>query len=406
MVRPNPLSFLVAAAMVVGCSDPGGIVTGSPFVTVLVDHESNVDYGAGFATPTVIPGASDKIDVVYGDFEQGTVKQAVCTSSCGDSASWTAVVIDSNGHDPSAARTASGLHAVYLRDATFPTQPLRYASCAGACPPGSSWSGTAVDSMSYAVSPALAADPSDGLHVVYGDYVGKRVRYAECLVNCLASASWASIDLRQLQAPLAVNSGEKQTAIAVAAGMIHVVYAAHLDGLVRYLSCTAACMNSASWQEVTIDSGQTFGTVSLALDAAGVLHLAYIAGPPRPVPNNGERWTVRYAACAAACTTRAGWTHGDLTTDAAWTGDQGVALSADASGILHLAYLLSQNATTSWSRDVAYAVCTVACTDSTHWLRALVGRNGAQAVGLAVNASNEPGLTEVASGSFWFTALK
>ena len=397
MIKPSLLSILIGTAFLAGCLDPGSAAPGSPFVTALVDHELNVDYGAGFATPTVIPGASGKMDVVYGDFERGSVKQAECASVCGDSASWTAVIVDQNGFDPSATRTASGLHAVYLRDSTPPTHPLRYASCAGACSPGTSWSGVTVDSTSYAISPALDADPSGGLHVVYGDLVGKRVRYAECLGNCLASASWSSTDLGQLQNSIAVNSGEKQTAIAATAGTIHVVYAAPVDGLVRYLSCPAACTNPASWQQVTIDSGQTFGTVSLALDATAGLHLAYIAGPPGHVPGVG--WTVRYASCTISCATPAAWTRGDLSTGAAWTGDQGVALSAGGGG-LHLAFSRSVDA------DVVYAVCTATCADSTHWQRSLLGRSGAQAVGLAVQASDQPSLTVVTGGSFWYAMLK
>src|SRR5512142_3301902 len=130
--------MLLAATAGTGCRDlaqapnPPPIVGESAFRTFLLDHEFNVDYGAGFARPTVLFEGPSSISIVYGDFDQGTVKYAGCASSCGDTTSWHLGVVDSSGYDPTTVLTTTGLHTVYSR-AVNTTLKLEYTYCPGGC---------------------------------------------------------------------------------------------------------------------------------------------------------------------------------------------------------------------------------------------------------------------------------
>lgn len=400
--------MLLAATAGASCRDlaqapnPPPIVGESAFRTFLLDHEFNVDYGAGFARPTVLFEGPSSISVVYGDFDQGTVKYAGCASSCGDTTSWHLGVVDSSGYDPTTVLTTTGLHTIYSR-AVNTTLKLEYTYCPGGCMVSRHWSRVPIDTASYPVSAALASDPSGGLHVVYGDFLGYRVRYAECPGDCLSPGNWGTIDLAQIRTPLATITGEKNAAIAVdAAGAIHVAYSLPVEGLLRYAVCTTACTDSGFWISTDIDFAATIGTVAMTLDSAGAVNVVYIAGP-----SLDGRWSLRLARCSSGCDHATAWNKSTVSTDAAYQRQQDVAITSGPAGTLHLAFLLAPDSASFYeSRDIAYATCTTACADSTHWQRLLLGLSRAQAVAVAVDPGGRPSLSAVSWGSFWFSARK
>jgi hypothetical protein len=203
---------------------------------------------------------------------------------------------------------------------------------------------------------SLAVDGTGGLHAAYSQEDPSTLRYATCATTCAEDASWAHTTIDTTS-----NSGFSNS-IVVGAGGLHVVYQVYNgQGDIRYATCAATCLQTSSWQTVTIDSaGNTGHDAALAIEPAGQLHVTYLES----VPVAGGLWRLKYATCSATCTNPASWT--SVVLDSAVFLDASTrALAVDANGRLHLAYQKSD--TVASVKPIVYSTCASSCTNTANW---------------------------------------
>jgi hypothetical protein len=202
---------------------------------------------------------------------------------------------------------------------------------------------------------SLAVDATGRVHVAYSQDGISNLRYATCAADCAQTANWSHTTVDTTS-----NSGFFNS-FNVGAGALHIVYQVYSgQGKLRYATCTASCLLTASWQTVTIDSaGNTGHDGSLAVGQAGQLHVTYLESVAVP----GGRWRLKYASCTDGCTDPASWASAILDS-AVFVDASSRALAVDGTGRLHLAY---QKTDSIGQTPVVYATCAASCTDPASW---------------------------------------
>jgi hypothetical protein len=250
-----------------------------------------------------------------------------------------------------------------MRLAAFALATLPSAALLGACSPISSPTNTSlflISTIDTAVGStaqtSLGVDATGRVHVAYSQDGISNLRYATCAADCAESASWSHTTVDTTS-----NSGLFNS-FSAAAGALHIVYQVYSgQGKLRYATCSANCLLTASWQTVTIDSaGNTGHDGSLAVGPAGQLHVTYLESVAVP----GGRWRLKYATCTASCTDPAGWSSAILDS-AVFVDASSRALALDGSGRLHLVY---QKTDSIGQTPVVYATCTASCANAANWV--------------------------------------
>jgi len=160
---------------------------------------------------------------------------------------------------------------------------------------------------------SIAVDRNDVVHVVYRDGVNSRLLHA---TN--ATGAWV-VDV--VSATGFYSGGIGGAVVALdGAGKAHVVYFADVARELRY-----ATNKSGAWADVRIDAEGFW--CDLALDAAGAAHVAYSTGVPsvslRYATNAGGRWRTETA---------------DVDPSGARQYGQGASIALDSAGVAHVAY--------------------------------------------------------------------
>jgi Bacterial Ig-like domain len=353
----------------------GGAVLGAPvqwtFTTrpwqaVTVDSRGDVGYENALAVD-----GDGGVHVAYENNSIAGVKYATCAADCAAAAQWDTVTVDSGGSvnvgmiGSLAVEGDGRLHITYL-DLTLAN--LRYATCATMCLTIASWTTVAPDdSRKVWESPSLAVDQSGGVHVSYEGGATPSLKYATCTGTCTTFANWDTVTVDAsgevgLYSSLAVDGSDR----------VHVSYQDVTHADLRYATCAVACTSAGNWQVVTVDAPGAVGYfTSLGVDESGRVHVSYS-------DVNGD---LKYATCAAACTTAAGWQEVTVPTPEPVQGPN-IALAVDGSGRLHVTY-------TTGGSDLGYATCATACATAANWRAVLVDTAGDVGGGtsLAVDAS-------------------
>jgi len=156
-----------------------------------------------------------------------------------------------------------------------------------------------------------------------------------------------------------------RTAVAVdGSGRVHVSY---YSSALKYATCAASCTTAASWQTVAVDpSGYVGRYSSLAVDGSGRVHVSY---------NDLTNHALGYATCAANCTTATSWQTA--------LADQGggsvgyytsvgyhTSVAVDGSDRVHVSYWDLTNAV------LKYATCAANCTTAANWQTVVVDQTG------------------------------
>jgi hypothetical protein len=142
---------------------------------------------------------------------------------------------------------------------------------------------------------------------------------------------------------------------------VHTVYMESVNNDLRYAVCAPVC-DQSTWTSVTIDATGFVGQgASLTIDGSGALHVAY-------VDQTADQ--LKYATCAAACTTAANWTSvpiADLGQDdgGGWYAT-GIAIAP--SGTLNVSYVAHA------PRHLRAATCAAGCITPGNWQTTLVSR--------------------------------
>src|SRR5205809_594302 len=155
---------------------------------------------------------------------------------------------------------------------------------------------------------SLAVDASGHVHVSYFDDTNVELKYATCAASCTTAANWQTVVVDQ------TGFVGAYTSLAVdGSGRVHVSYQGDAD--LKYATCPAGCTVAANWTNVAVDqTGYAGAYSSLAVDGSGRLHVGYF---------EETKGDLRYATCAADCTTAANW----QTVAADETGDIGYSAS-------------------------------------------------------------------------------
>ena len=188
-----------------------------------------------------------------------------------------------------------------------------------------------------------------------------------------AAHAW-SFTTRTWQPVVFDQSGGDYTSLAVhGSGRVHVSYWYGTNGDLKYATCAANCTTAANWEAVAVDQGGFLGGyTSLAVDASDRVHVSYYDGT-----NND----LKYATCAASCTTAANWQ--TVAVDQSGFVGPYTSLAVDASGRVHVSYYDGTNG------DLKYATCAASCTSAGSWQTVAVdqSQNVGQYTSLAVDAS-------------------
>ncbi len=277
--------------------------------------------------------------VTHQDNSTGELKYATCSSDCANAANWQTAVVDSDGDFTSLEVDGTGrLHVSYFGSLNEP----RYATCAAACTSSTSWQTVAVDaSGTRGEYSSLAVDGSGGVHMSYWDEAHRYLKYATCSASCAIAANWRSAVLDG-----AGQYGEFNSLAVDGLGRLHLVYHEETSGVLLYAFCFTDCLGNG-WQTVVVDPTDDAGAgTSIAVDAAGRVHIAYHAD---------DTDELRYATCGSGCTSSAAWQA--LTLDS--NGDSGefTSIAVDQNGRVHVSY---------WqypADDLRYATCAASCTN-------------------------------------------
>jgi hypothetical protein len=242
---------------------------------------------------------------------------------------------------PAMARTANGLrHLVY---ASFGS--VHYASCASACGQPGAW--TPVDALIHGgLEPSLAPDGTGGLHLLTGGHSAFALHYSRCASGCTIPENWTTVWLEQ-----AGDVGRSSLQVGPD-GALHAAGYRASSGDLLYGHCTADCTTAASWTFLAVaESGDVGQQPSLALDAEGRVHIAYLDFTSRDLV---------YAVCSASCGARDNWTTRAVNPDVGAERDPSLAVGPD--GSIGIAYY------DEIARSLRFALCGGDCAGSGAWV--------------------------------------
>ena len=206
---------------------------------------------------------------------------------------------------------------------------LKYATCAASCTTAANWQTVVVDQTGFVGAyTSLAVDGSGRVHVSYqGD---ADLKYATCPAGCTVAANWTNVAVDQTG-----YAGAYSSLAVDGSGRLHVSYFEETKGDLRYATCAADCTTAANWQTVAADETGDIGySASLAVDGSGRLHVSYADF------TNGD---LKYATCAADCTSPSSWQTTALDHTGNLGGEDYTSLAVDPSGGVHVSYFDDTN---------------------------------------------------------------
>jgi hypothetical protein len=308
--HPNRrLHGIVAAIAVLGAcrelpfaSNPGPPVDPAYSTIVLDRLVAGADVVPAWGAVSLSLERDQTMHIVSMDYWDDRVRYAGCASSCDDATRWLTGTVDSANpgqgfySNLGGALTSGGVQAVYAVSEA-PAPVLRLATCPGACQFSSNWHHSDLFPGYFADTQTrpLASDSSGALYLAYdafappppsGAWSPDGFRFAVCRAGCTSGAAWQSVSLDTVWHygfSLAVT----------AAGVVHLLYAG--DPYLRYATCAADCSVAGNWRSTVLDSGPVY-VATLAAAGDGRLHAAYSRSD-----------TVWYATCATACGTAGAW---------------------------------------------------------------------------------------------------
>src|SRR5206468_7381215 len=125
------------------------------------------------------------------------------------------------------------------------------------------------------------------------------------------------------------------------------------DADLKYATCPAGCTVAANWTNVAVDqTGYAGAYSSLAVDGSGRLHVSYF---------EETKGDLRYATCAADCSTAANWQ--TVAADEAGDIAYSASLAVDWSGRLHVSYADFTNGDLNHATSAAYCTSSRCCRD-------------------------------------------
>ena len=281
-----------------------------------------------------------------------TVTGATFTLSSGGTSLTSQVTYD-------AANKAAALSGPLLPGTTYDATVLTGIQDAGGRPLAAAhawsfttrtWQPVAVDQTGVVGTfTSLAVDGSGRVHVSYEDDTNGDLKYATCAASCTTAASWHTVTVDQ------VGSVGQEGSLAVDGdGRVHVSYFDLTNADLKYATCAASCTTATSWQTVAVDQAGDVGDYSsLAVDGDGRVHVSYL---------DFTNSDLKYATCAASCTTATNW----QTVPVDQSGGYDTSLGVDGNGRLHVSYQDQTN------YDLKYATCAASCTIATSWQTAVV----------------------------------
>lgn len=246
------------------------------------------------------------LHAVYADSVQGDFFYATCPSNCSASASWRLVALDTTGNIGSSSSVAVGtdnrVHITY-RDDRQQLPRLRYATCLAPCADLLSFRFATIDqsSLGVGVQPSISVGQDGSLNITYYDFVSAFLRYAECTAADCAVDGNWSVGTID-NGPMV---GRSSALVVDAAGLRQVVYADSLNGNLRYATCAASCTSVNSWLISNISVGDRGEEPSLAIGNNGTLFLTYFARA------TGD---LVYGECTTNCLLPGNWTMTPLQT--------------------------------------------------------------------------------------------
>jgi hypothetical protein len=195
---------------------------------------------------------------------------------------------------------------------------------------------------------SAAVAPSGAVHVSYVKYVGTGLqiepRYAACASACTTLAFDTPV--------LAVGAD----------GTVHGARGGVIMGL-RYLRCALSCTVATNWTTTVVDSApqvpQSTTPLDLVADIGGGAHILYLVAD-----------TLKYASCAANCSTAANWATTPLADSGTVTGGS---IAVSSSGAVHVVYFTLGSATLADSTngekpaEMAYTTCASGCSNPGGW---------------------------------------
>lgn len=264
---------------------------------------------------------------------------------------WQSVTVDdapgSVGFYASAAVGANGrVHMSYNH--YYDNFDLKYATCASNCTTAGNWQVVGVDTVGgVGEHTSLAMDGSQRLHVAYYDFTNGNLKYATCAADCATVGNWQTVTADG--DPFA-HAG-LYTAIAVTEnGRIHVSYFDGTNNGLKYATCAANCTTAANWTSGIVSGAGDIGqSTSIVAEASGLVNIAYF---------DANR-DLKYASCATSCTVGANWQI--ATVDTTNTLSEDISMTVDGAGRRHIGYYDSYNG------DFRYATCATNCQVGANW---------------------------------------
>jgi hypothetical protein len=338
--------------------DEGGVLSAAEewSFTTRTWQEATVaaDGNVGWHSSLAVDGTGRR-HVVYFDATDFDLEYATCAGACTDGANWTGVTVedaDDIGRFASLAiDDADGLHVTYYDGFGG---DLKYATCAATCTEPANWASVLVDETGIVgFYGSLIVGMGGRLHAAYHDISNDEVKYATCGGECTTAANWTAAAVNPVvAASFTVSIAEDAT------GRLHITHARTTSSGLDYVTCSAACTTGANWTPVTVDG--TGGLhASLAVASDGAVHVAY---------KNDFDDNLVYVTCAGQCTTSNDW-NGVIVDEEGNVGSY-TSLERDAAGRLHLSYYDETNG------DLKYAICAAECTSQTSWQSAAVDQDG------------------------------
>lgn len=296
--------------------------------------------------------------IAYYNVTDMDLKYASCDTACTTASNWTVITLDSTGNVgqyPSLKIDSSGNPRISYYDAT--NGSLKYTSCTTACTSAANWTTITVDTVGDTGQyTSLALTSAGGVRISYYDATLNVLKYAACDTTCttvLLNWSVATIDTPGF------DVGRFSSLALDSSGNPKVAYYDFTNKDLRYAACTTLCLLTTSWTKTTlISTGDVGQYASLALDSSGNPRISYY-----DLTNKD----LKYAACTSTCTTAGNWTHVIL--DA--TGDVGLYtfLRTDTNGT-YISYYDNTN------KDLKWATCAATCTTAANWTLVKVDTTG------------------------------
>lgn len=293
------------------------------------------------------------VGIAYYDETNKDLKYAECSTDCTVASNWVAVAVDASGDTGEHASFVfqNGVRRIsyYFKDAL----DLKYAECALDCTASANWNLVTVDSAGDTGQFTSIASEGSKTGIAYYNATDKRLKYTECSTSCTSASNWSNVAVE--------TSGEtgKYASLAFSSGNPRISYYEESKKDLKYAQCDTGCTVSATnWAKVVVDAPATTGLyTSIALDS-GNPRISYFR-------ESGTR--LKYAECNSNCNIASNWSSVNITA----SGNRGKfsSIFLDASRPRVSYYNES-------TKDLEFAVCDAGCTSPGNWSSIAIQTSG------------------------------